>query len=300
MHKDPGIYKHIMDNLCDGIYFLDTNREITYWNKGAQSISGYAGSDVIGKRCSDNILVHIDQNGNPLCEHNCPAAQTLSDGQRREVEVYLRHKQGFRLPVRTCIDPIHAPDGTVIGAVELFVDISSSLALRQQVQELEQIALFDNLTEVGNRRYTHMNLHARFNEKKRYGWDFGLVFIDIDRFKLINDRYGHPVGDRVLKMVAKTLSSNIRSFDSVSRWGGDEFVIILVHVDPEALFSLTDKLRRLVSQSAFSENNEQIHATISVGATLVRDDDTPDTLLQRADALLYRSKQQGRDRVTVG
>jgi diguanylate cyclase (GGDEF)-like protein len=207
---------------------------------------------------------------------------------------------GYRLPVRTCIDPIYGSGGEIIGAVELFTDISSNMALRRQVHDLEQMALFDSLTEIGNRRYAQMNLHARFNENKRYGWDFALVFVDIDNFKPINDRLGHAVGDRVLKMVAQTLASNIRSFDCVSRWGGDEFAVMLVHVDPDTLASTAEKLRSLVSTSAFSENGEQIQVTVSIGATLVRDTDTPDALLQRADALMYRSKSEGRNRVIVG
>jgi len=292
-------YKHILDNLCDGIYFLDRNRKITYWNKGAVTITGYSAAEVIGRGCSDNILVHIDQQGNQLCCEQCPAAKALVDGQRHEAEVFLRHKQGYRLPVRTCIDPIVNSDGEIIGAVELFTDISSSMALREQVHELEKMALFDGMTEIGNRRYAQMNLHARFNERKRYGWDFGLMFIDIDRFKLCNDSHGHDVGDRVLKMVAKTLSSNIRPFDVACRLGGDEFVVILVHIDPEGLSSSAEKLRTLVGQSAFFENNEQIHVTVSIGATLAQGTDTAETLMQRADALMYRSKKTGCNKVSI-
>ena len=292
-------YKHILDNLCDGIYFLDRNRKITYWNKGAETITGYSAAEVIGRGCSDNILVHIDQQGNQLCCEQCPAAKALVDGQRHEAEVFLRHKQGYRLPVRTCIDPIVSSDGEIIGAVELFTDISSSMALREQVHELEKMALFDGMTEIGNRRYAQMNLHARFNERKRYGWDFGLMFIDIDRFKLCNDSHGHDVGDRVLKMVAKTLSSNIRPFDVACRLGGDEFVVILVHIDPEGLSSSAEKLRTLVGQSAFFENNEQIHVTVSIGATLAQGTDTAETLMQRADALMYRSKKTGCNKVSI-
>jgi diguanylate cyclase (GGDEF)-like protein/PAS domain S-box-containing protein len=299
MNIDTIAYKHILDNLCDGVYFLDINRKITYWNKGAEKISGYCARDVIGLSCSDNILVHIDQHGNQLCHSTCPAAVTLQDGQRREAEVFLRHKMGYRLPVRICVDPIFDAGGAIIGAVEHFTDISSNMALRQQVQDLEQMALFDSLTEIGNRRYAQMHLHARFNERKRYGWDFGLLFIDIDRFKLFNDTHSHAVGDRVLRMVAQTLASNIRSFDMACRWGGDEFIIILVHVDPEAIVNTADKLRALVEQSAFAENDEQIHVTVSIGATLVLDEDTPDTIVQRADALMYRSKQNGSNCVTA-
>jgi diguanylate cyclase (GGDEF)-like protein len=207
---------------------------------------------------------------------------------------------GYRLPVRTCIDPIHGNSGEIIGAVELFTDISNSMSLRQQVQDLEQMALFDSLTEIGNRRYAQMNLHARFNEKKRYGWEFALLFVDVDNFKPINDRLGHAVGDRVLTMVAKTLANNVRSFDCVCRWGGDEFAVMLVHINPDALAATAEKLRTLIRSSAFPEHDELIGVTVSIGATLVRDADTPDALLQRADALMYRSKSDGRDRVTIG
>jgi diguanylate cyclase (GGDEF)-like protein/PAS domain S-box-containing protein len=299
MKLESSAYKHILDNLSDGIYFLDTCRKITYWNKGAETITGYSAAEVIGRSCSENILVHIDQQGNQLCYEQCPAAHALVDGQRHEAEIFLRHKQGYRLPVRTCIDPIVSSDGKIIGVVELFTDISSSMVLRRQVHELEQMALFDGMTEIGNRRYAQMNLHARFNERKRYGWDFGLLFIDIDKFKSCNDSHGHDAGDRVLKMVAKTLGSNIRPFDVACRLGGDEFVVILVHIDPEGLFSSAEKLRTLVSQSAFFENNEQIHVTVSIGATLVQDTDTVETLMQRADALMYRSKKTGCNKVSI-
>jgi diguanylate cyclase (GGDEF)-like protein/PAS domain S-box-containing protein len=299
MKLESSAYKNILDNLSDGIYFLDTSRKITFWNKGAETITGYSAAEVIGRSCSDNILVHIDQQGNQLCYEQCPAAHTLVDGQRHEAEVYLRHKQGYRLPVRACIDPIFSSDAKIIGVVEQFTDISSSMVLRQQVHELEQMALFDSMTEIGNRRYAEMNLHARFNERKRYGWDFSLLFIDIDKFKSCNDSHGHDAGDRVLKMVAKTLSSNIRPFDVACRLGGDEFIVILVHIDPEGLFSSAEKLRTLVSKSSFFENNEQIHVTVSIGATLAQDTDTAETLMQRADALMYRSKKTGCNKVSI-
>lgn len=299
MELNLNTYKHILDNLRDGLYCLNTDRTITYWNRSAGQISGHAACDVMGKRCSDNILVHIDQDGNPLCESACPAAQTMADGLRREAELYLRHKMGYRLPVRTCIDPIFGPDGSVVGAAELFSDISSNMALRRQVDELQQMALFDSLTDIGNRNYALMNLHARFSQKERYGWGFGLLFADIDRFKVVNDTYGHATGDRALKMVAKTLSSNIRALDCACRLGGDEFVIVLVHVDQEALRVSAEKLRKLVEQSAFNKEQSQVRVTISIGAALALDTDTPESLVERADSLMYRSKYDGRNRVTL-
>ena len=99
MSKKEGFFRGILDSLQDGVYFVDMNRRITYWNKGAERITGYASSEAMGISCSDNLLVHIDDKGVNLCKAGCPLAQTLMDGLERETESYLQHKDGNRLPV---------------------------------------------------------------------------------------------------------------------------------------------------------------------------------------------------------
>ena len=103
----------------------------------------------------------------------------------------------------------------------------------------------------------------------------------------------------LLRQAATVLSGSFRGEDVIARIGGDEFVVILVHIDAEGLFSSAEKLRTLVGQSAFFENNEQIHVTVSIGATLVQDTDTTETMMQRADALMYRSKKTGCNKVSI-
>ena len=95
-HSDE-IYKDIFNAMSDGIYFIDVNRIITFWNKGAEIITGYSSSDVVGTHCYDNILVHVDDEGRQLCKDGCPLFDTIQDGQTRNLNVYLHHKEGHRV-----------------------------------------------------------------------------------------------------------------------------------------------------------------------------------------------------------
>ena len=109
-------YRKILDNLFDGVYFVDRDRVITYWNKGAEKITGYDAGQVMGRSCRDNILNHVTANGVQLCLTNCPLASTMEDGKQREAEVYLHHADGHRLPVTVRASPIYDEQGNIIGA----------------------------------------------------------------------------------------------------------------------------------------------------------------------------------------
>ncbi|MGQ9894824.1 MAG: GGDEF domain-containing protein [Roseiflexus sp.] len=197
------------------------------------------------------------------------------------------------------VTPIRDAQGAIIGAVEVFSDISPQKVVQEELERMRALALLDPLTGIGNRRFIESNTYSLLEELRRYGWSFGVILIDIDHFKAVNDTFGHLVGDEILKMVARTLLHNIRTFDIVGRWGGEEFVVIARNVDSALLRSLAERLRILVEKSSLPVANEVVYVTISMGAALARWNDTPVTLLDRADQMLYLSKQSGRNRVSV-
>ena len=221
MNATDDFYSKVLDSLGEGVYFVDLNRNITYWNKGAESLTGYAAADMLGRSCADDLLAHVDNQGKTLCLDGCPLLKTMADGSSCKADVFLRHRDGHRVPVSLSVIPVLDPNGHPRGAVEIFTDNSERLALMEKVAELQRDALLDPLTGLANRRYATEALGNMLNQMHRYGWSFGLLFIDIDDFKIINDKYGHDVGDTVLKMVARTLEANSRSFDIVARWGGE-------------------------------------------------------------------------------
>jgi diguanylate cyclase (GGDEF)-like protein/PAS domain S-box-containing protein len=298
MRNTHNFYRNLLDNLYDGVYFVDRNRTITYWNKGAEKLSGFAAGEVIGSCCHQNILLHMDSQGRLLCREGCPLAATMEDGTERQAEIFMRHKEGHRLPVLVRVAPIQDAEGRITGAVEIFSDNSARMADLQKIEELQQQAFFDPLTALANRRYLELTLQTRLEEMGRYGWRFGVLFFDVDHFKCINDRYGHETGDAALKMVAKTLAYCSRSFDTVGRWGGEEFVAIVVGVDEKDMLATAERYRQVVAHSSLGVGEETVRMTVSIGATLATPGDTADALVRRADGLMYRSKQAGRNCVT--
>ena len=300
MKLSNDVYKNILDNLYDGVYILDHKMKIVYWNKGAEKLTGYMACEVIGRSCSDNILSHVNEKGINLClSELCPARSAMKLEKMCEKELYIHHKNGHRVSVTTRVGPVYDSKDKVIGAVEIFSDSSSKIMAQKRIDRLSKMALLDPLTELGNKRFVNINLHSRLNELARYGWPFGILFVDIDHFKEINDRYGHDVGDRVLKMVANTLLRNSRTFDAFCRWGGEEFVGIISNVKEGELFLIADRFRVLVEKSSLNVGKDLIRVTVSIGAAVAQPDDTIESLLKKADRMVYRSKEAGANRVSM-
>lgn len=297
MVDNPTLYREVLDNLYDGVYFLDLQRKIFFWSKGAERITGYLAADVMGRSCADDILCHLDPQGRNLCRDGCPAAEVLNDGQRREAEVFLLHKNGFRKPVRIRVAPIQDASGQIVGAMEIFSDDASPESLRRRVALLEKLSSLDPLTHLPNRRSMEASIASRLAETQRYGVTFGVLFIDIDHFKSVNDTYGHETGDHVLRLVAKTLARSLRPFDLSGRWGGEEFLALILNVDAAHLGVVAERVRVLIAETRIPRGDQYLSVSVSIGATLARADDSLEMLLDRADQCMYRSKMAGRNRV---
>lgn len=291
-------YKHLMDALYDGVYCTDLDRTILYWNPSAERLTGFSAAEVVGKSCADNILGHVNEAGECLCTGVCPLAATMDDGENRDAIVYLHHKFGHRVPVQVRTSHLINEDGVITGGIEIFSNASEAVSQKEQLADLKRQALIDPLTELPNRRYLDEVLDIALEEFKRYGHTFGLVFFDIDHFKSVNDTHGHDVGDDVLKMVANTLQLGSRPSDFVARWGGEEMIAVVRNIDAEGLRDIANRHRALIGTTFLLMGGEKLSVTVSGGATLVREGDTAKTLAERADSYLYRSKENGRNRIT--
>ncbi|HAF61965.1 MAG TPA: sensor domain-containing diguanylate cyclase [Anaerolineaceae bacterium] len=300
MHNNDSFFKNLIENLFEGIYFVDCERRITYWNKSAERIAGYSTQHIVGKLCPGNTLNHVDDQGNLLCHDGCPLAATIQDGNLRKLEVYLQHKDGYRVPVVVHTSPILDDAGNIVGAVESFTDNKDLFLSRKKIQTLTKELEVDKLTGVGSRRSTNLRIRSALSELRSTPGKIGLIFIDIDHFKSINDSYGHEIGDEVLASIAQTMRGSLRSTDFLGRWGGEEFVTLIYETDPFQLKIIAEKLRSLVASSSTNVNGSRISVTISGGATILNEFDTSNSVLDRADCLLYQSKANGRNTITFG
>lgn len=293
--------QRMLDALKEGAYFVDRERRITYWNKAAERLTGFRSEEVVGHRCSENILVHVDCQGKNLCKAGCPLLATMEDTLTREAEVFFHHRRGHRVPVSVRTTPLEDDEGNVVGGIELFAEISPEENLRERMAELERQSLLDLLTGVPNRRYLDSELAALFALWQKSGVPFGVLFFDIDHFKGFNDTHGHDIGDRVLETTAKTLVSAVRSFDVIGRWGGEEFVGLFPNAERETLASIGERLRSAVEATWIEADGQRLSVTVSIGgASAAKEDLSAAAVVKRADTMMYRSKQEGRNRVTVG
>jgi diguanylate cyclase (GGDEF)-like protein/PAS domain S-box-containing protein len=295
-HSD--FYKLLVDDLYDAVYFVDPDRRILYWNHSAEALSGYSAEEVVGRQCRDNVLCHIDESGRSLCQNDCPLSQSMQTGMRRKADVYMRCKNGHRIAVSVRVVPILDRNNQVLGAVEVFSDIAVRKQLERRNVELKKMAYLDSLTQLANRRFLDSKLRHARDELALFGRSFGILLIDLDRFKQVNDSFGHSAGDVVLEHVAHTIASSLRAGDTVGRWGGEEFLAILPDADQDQARLMAERCRILLRNCPVPVAETTISLTTSIGATIMHETDTEDTLLRRVDRALYQSKQDGRDRTT--
>ncbi|GAB4165312.1 MAG: GGDEF domain-containing protein [Geothermobacteraceae bacterium] len=289
-------YRQMLDHLAEGVYFVDRNRRILYWNRAAEQLTGYRAEDLVEKCCADSGLDHIDCDLTPLCEGDCPLHRAMQGGRGISERVFLRHRDGHRLPVDVRTRPVYDDKGEIIGAIEIFSDASDRVRVENLNRQLQKQVRIDLLTGVPNRRAFLELAKAEFDRYQRYGEVFSVIFTDIDFFKQVNDRHGHRIGDRTLRWFADTLKTALRKVDTISRFGGEEFLILLPTTGAEEAVRTAEKLRRQLASDLCPTTGEPLSASFGV-ASVVAEDST-ETLIERADRALYRSKQAGRNRVT--
>ena len=171
-------------------------------------------------------------------------------------------------------------------------------ALAEANANLAQLASQDPLTEVYNRRYFLRRANIEFNNLRRHGRSLGVVMIDADHFKQVNDQYGHAMGDQALLVICKICRHSLRAADFVGRLGGEEFVICCPETNIDEANQIAERIRQKVEDAEISSNGKQCRISISVGVTAIRDSDQSfDQILQRADKLLYEAKKNGRNRI---
>jgi len=166
-------------------------------------------------------------------------------------------------------------------------------------EKLVQTSTKDALTGLFNRRYLLESLESEIERAKRYKEDLSFLMIDIDHFKKVNDTYGHTAGDTVLADVAKILTNSIRQSDLAGRLGGDEFAIILPHTDIKDGLVAAQKIRKAVEQAQFTDKEDVIKVTISIGVAICSDTDTTLDIIKHADKALYMAKENGRNQVKL-
>jgi diguanylate cyclase (GGDEF)-like protein/PAS domain S-box-containing protein len=299
--SDTTLFQTLAENTFDGLIQIDVKGRVVLWNQGAERILGYTSKEIVGQDYRKIFGVSPQDSTQVQHDANSSISKTLLDGEDREGLISLRHKGGYVMKLLARTITIRDDSGKISGAFKILNDNKTLIALHQEHKKTDETILLDSGTGIGNRAHIELKIRhmlAEFHTSE--GAPIGILFMDIDKFKDFNDTYGHLVGDKVLRFVANTLRQNLRTSDSCGRWGGEEFVALVLDSNLEGLKKIAEKLRSLVESGGVTENGADLRTTISIGATMATDEDTLQSLLERADKLMYQSKEAGRNRVTVG
>jgi len=274
------------DYLFDAVVVTDLQGIITDWNKGSEKLYGYSKEEAINQPVN---MLHVPEDTDTITSEVLSAVEKYG---KWSGEIRMLHKDGHTGWIESMCVPIFDEYDQMVGALGINRDITDRI---KETERLNYLAHYDQLTKIPNRylfldRITHLIAQSERNKKS-----FALLYIDLDKFKVINDTKGHAFGDQILVEVALRLKQSIRNSDTVARIGGDEFVLLLENMsNKNKVLDMAETLRKTLNR-AFVINSEEFEVSCSIGVAVYPDDgSTPETLLSEADKAMYKAKSKGR------
>jgi diguanylate cyclase (GGDEF)-like protein/PAS domain S-box-containing protein len=281
-----------LNSIGDAVISTDMEGRVDYLNTAAELITGWPRKKANGRPIAEVLNIVDNVTGRPIVN---PVEYVLQSDQAVGLagEAVLVSVRGGRIPIEDSAAPIHDWDGQLVGAVMVFRDISNTVAMTSKMRHQAQ---HDFLTNLPNRVLLHDRVNQAISLAKRSNTNPALLFLDLDKFKHINDSLGHAVGDQLLQAVSERLVHCVRTSDTVSRHGGDEFVILLADERRPHDAALAAEKILLALSTPFLIEGQQLHTSTSIGISVFPLDglDTAD-LIKNADTAMYHAKERGRN-----
>jgi diguanylate cyclase (GGDEF)-like protein/PAS domain S-box-containing protein len=279
-----------LECIADAVICTDMSGNITFLNPVAGNLVGWPMRGAVGRRLTEILRIVDATTRKPILD---PMARAASENMTGKIPLnsVLVQRDGKEIFIEDSVAPIHNREGAVTGAVIVFRDVS---AARAQSAQLTHLVEHDFLTGLPNRSLFCDRVGQAISLARRHRGQAAVLFLDLDGFKQINDSMGHEAGDKLLQSVAKRLLACVRDPDTVSRYGGDEFAVLLqdVHRHQDVLATAGRVLRAL--GEVHSVDGHQVHVTASIGMSVYPDDGLDaETLIRNADAAMYRAKKNG-------
>ena len=274
--RDGDLYKLLLDQMEEGIYIVDRERRILYWNGGAERITGYYSHEIVGQLCSGDLLMHCDETGRVLCGQACPLKGVMEHGVPHDCRLFLRHRHGHRIPVNIRSQAICEAGGERVGAVEVFEE-ATEIAL-PDLSNLSAYGCLDELTGALSRPFGEMKARQAAEALNLFGIPFAWLRIVVDDIARLDRRYGQGMVEAAVKMIAGTVASNLKTLDWLTYWDRGEFRIEARGYSPSELEELRRTLEMLVSKSTLEWWGDVVRVTISVSGRMAERGDTLESL----------------------
>ena len=281
-----------LNSIGDAVLSTDIEGNVTYLNVVAEHMTGWTRKEAVGHPLNDVFQI-IDGATHKPSPNPMELAIRLDKAVGLTANCILVRRDGYECAIEDSAAPIHDRDGQVTGAVIVFHDVSMA---RSMVLEMSHLAQHDALTDLPNRLLLNDRLAQAISLALRNRHQLAVLYLDLDGFKNINDSLGHSVGDKLLQSVALCLSAAVRKSDTVSRQGGDEFVILLPEVAHAADAAITAEKILTELKKTHSIGEHRLHVTVSIGvSTYPGSGDDAESLIKNADTAMYHAKQSGRN-----
>ncbi|HXJ93596.1 MAG TPA: diguanylate cyclase [Terriglobia bacterium] len=290
--QNPAIFRSVLDSLHTGVYLVDREGTIVFWNDGAERITGYLREDVVGRYCRDKILAHDGECEAGLCSALCPLARTAVDGKIREAAVEMRHRAGHRIPVWLRAVPIRDESGVIVGAAESFDERVFAREVVHCESERPVHTCLDEVTGLALEEHTHSCVKEHIAAFAKESIPFSVLCIEIDRLEQFRTTYGWEAVVSILRVVCQTLKDTLRTSDFLGHWNQRRFLAVLPWCSTSELSEAAEHLRKMVGYSGIRWWGDQLHVTLSMGGATVRQTDTAESLVQRAENALKESLQE--------
>jgi diguanylate cyclase (GGDEF)-like protein/PAS domain S-box-containing protein len=281
-----------LNSIGDAVLSTDINGNVTYLNVMAEQMTGWDRKEAVGRQLSEVFQI-IDGATRKALQNPMELAIQQDKPVNLPTNCILIRRDGRELPIEDCATPIHHLHGQIIGGVIVFHDVTAARAMLFQMSHLAQ---YDALTDLPNRVVLIDRLGQAISLARRNGSKLAVLFLDLDGFKHVNDSLGHAIGDKLLQSVGIRLKQCVRNSDTVSRQGGDEFVMLLPEITHPADVAISAQkiLATLRLPHSIAEHELQVTASIGL-STYPEDGDDAETLIKNADAAMYHAKENGHD-----
>ena len=299
MALNPEFFVAVLEGLRTGVYVVDHDSKIVFWNDGAERITGHLRQEMMGRSCSDNFLGQADGEQTDLTGELSPINVTMRDGKKVEAQVSLRHKDGYRVPVRLWTFPIRGDHGAVVAVAESFEESISIAEWERRQTKLANYGCLDEASGVLNHGMMQSHLREALGTFAEHPVPFSILCMEIDNLAGIQSRDGPGAVASVLRIVAQTLENSLRPTDFLGRWQENQFLAILMECSATEIVRAAERLRQMVSSSKVEWWGDQVQVTISLGGTAVAVGDAIESFVLRAEEALRDSVAQGGNCVVV-
>jgi PAS domain S-box-containing protein len=279
---DPDTYRDILDGLQIGVSVLDLQQKIIFWSDGAEHITGYSRIDVLGHACTENILLHCNQDSCEMCNEKCPIAAALHDAKPVEAVTYIHHKSGHRTQVHAWAIPLRDKHGFIIGIIQTFEGEFAIAGLDLNDRNMRERGCLDDTTGLPSQAVMQAHLREMLGTFTQLQIPFGVVCVEVPKLAQFRIRNGQVACRSILQVLSRTLRNTVWPTDFVGSWSENRFLAILSGRPEDALQAISARILKMMTSTTIQWWGEELSVKVLIGCAGARTGDNVESILDRA------------------